>query len=96
MKNILSIFLTIGCILGFTVTQVPGQAEVDIQGTVKDKYTGDPVSGAEVTLAGRDLTAPTDADGRFSIVFKPAAIGLPPSGCKRPRFVPAKGIIFTN
>ncbi|MDE6032359.1 MAG: carboxypeptidase-like regulatory domain-containing protein, partial [Muribaculaceae bacterium] len=46
-----------------------------VTGTVVDSYTGNPISGATVTLVGQNLSSRSDAEGQFLIT------GANPGSC---------------
>jgi TonB-dependent starch-binding outer membrane protein SusC len=64
------------CLLGILLLLPAGWAraqERTITGVVKEAGSGDPVGGAVVLVRGRDGSAITEVDGRFSIPGVPAA-----------------------
>jgi hypothetical protein len=48
--------------------------KVDLQGTIRDRYTSAPLSQAKVTLLGPGLEATTDSAGRFHILQVPSGV----------------------
>ncbi len=63
--------LTVLMVLLLGVTAATAQNTGKIAGTVKDKATGEPLIGANVSVKGTQLGASTDVDGHFFILRVP-------------------------
>lgn len=80
LSIVLSVVLSTA--IGFAQAQ-----RVDIQGTIRDRYTMEPISQARVTLVGINLEATTDSFGRFRILQMPTTT----TGVKPSRFLRSAG-----
>ncbi|HUI09682.1 MAG TPA: carboxypeptidase-like regulatory domain-containing protein, partial [Bacteroidota bacterium] len=65
MKTLMLVALLV-CV-AVPVAAVAAPAGVNIEGTVKDAQTGDPLPGANVVLAGTSLGASADINGSYII-----------------------------
>jgi hypothetical protein len=68
---------------------------VDLQGTLRDQYTGAPIEGAEVSLVLLGLRTSTDPAGRFEIRRIPTRLGAEGSNQPLVRLT-GGGLAFSN
>lgn len=68
-------YLKYTLLLCFTLTLGYAQAQVTVNGTVKDNETGEVMPGVTVTIKGTNNGASTDTDGRYTLqVSSPEAV----------------------